>query len=346
MGRRWESVQERMVKLLSHYRRRIAEKGVRGIISSRYSRYKARCLRYINEVLVPEIAQRTWDFSGHVSLPDLSSSVHIGRLRYIQSIYEAPECRNPDRLAHHLLSPPLRWLSRLQAKTQLSKLRGPFYYYLIARTKYYDQVFTDAIDRNIDCIVNIGCGTDTRAYRFAEQLKSNGIRVVECDQKASITAKQQLAKRIWQTDHVTYVSVDLNDHGWPDLEHCLDAIPCTALVMLEGVSPYINGTSFDKFLKILVVKLHPGSVVAYDSKMRGFGFWSNPQRESRFRLPATKHDIIAYHEALGYRVQHLELSSELSVRVLRNFATFHTCPYAEDVLLKLSIPARTEETAN
>src|SRR5262249_62368508 len=98
----------------------VAGKGVREIISSHYSWYKARCLRYINEVLVPEIAQRTWDFSGHVSLPDLSSSVHIGRLRYIQSIYEEPECRNPDRLEHHLLSPPLRWLSSLQAKTQRS----------------------------------------------------------------------------------------------------------------------------------------------------------------------------------------------------------------------------------
>jgi len=287
-------------------------------------------LRYIYRA---RFVQRAWGFSGHLAMPDLSSSVHVGKLRYIQSIYEAPECRNPDTLIPYLLSPPLRWLSRLQAKTQLSKLRkNPFYYYIIARTRYYDQVFTDAIDSNIGCIVNIGCGTDTRAYRFAEQLKFHGIKVVECDQAASIAVKQQLAKRMWQTDHVTYVSVDLNDHGWPDLEHCLDAIPCAALVMLEGVSPYINGISFAQFLSFLVVKLHPGSVVAYDYKMQG------SYNGNLFRLPATKHNVIAYHEALGYRVQHLELSSGLASRLLGNFATSHTCSFAEDALIKLTIP--------
>jgi O-methyltransferase involved in polyketide biosynthesis len=201
-------------------------------------------------------------------------------------------------------------------------------------------VFTDAIGSNIGCIVNIGCGMDTRAYRFAEQLKFHGTKVVECDQAASIAIKQQLAKRKWPTDYVTYDSVDLNNHGWTDLEHRLDAISCPALVMLEGVSPYINGTSFDQFLNFLVAKLHPGSVVAYDYKMRGFDVGD------LFRLPATKHDVIAYHDALGYRVQHLELSSELSSRLLGNFATFNACSFAEDGLLKLTIPARTEETAN
>jgi methyltransferase (TIGR00027 family) len=286
------------------------------------------------------LVQRAWDFSGHLALPNLSNSVHVGRLRHIQSKYETPECRNPDPLIHDLLPAPLRWLSTLQAKTQLSKLhKNPFYYYLIARTRYYDQVFNDAIDSNLGCIVNIGCGTDTRAYRFAEQLKFRGIKVVECDQAAFITIKQQLARRIWQTDHVTYVSVDLNDPGWPDLEHCLDAIPRAVLVMLEGVSPYINGVSFDRFLKLLVVKLHSGSVVAYDYKIQGIDV--SDSNGNLFRLPATKHDVIAYHDTLGYRVQRLELSWELSSRLLRNFATSHTCSFAQDGLLKLTIPART-----
>jgi methyltransferase (TIGR00027 family) len=214
----------------------------------------------------------------------------------------------------------------------------PFYYYLIARTRYYDQVLSNAIDSNIGCIVNIGCGADTRAYRFAEQLKSHGIKMVECDQATSIAIKQQLASRQWQTDHVTYVSVDLNDHGCSNLEHRLDAIPCPALVMLEGVSPYIQATSFNRLLQFLVVKLRPGSVVAYDYKMRGFDGGEN---RNVFRLPVTKHDVIAYHEALGYRVQHLELSSELSSRLLGDFTTSHAGSFGEDGLLKLTLPQRT-----
>jgi O-methyltransferase involved in polyketide biosynthesis len=199
-------------------------------------------------------------------------------------------------------------------------------------------VFSNAVDSNIGCIVNIGCGTDTRAYRFAEQLKYHGIKMVECDQATSITIKQQLASRLWQTDHVTYVSVDLNDQGWSDLEHCLDAISRPAFVMLEGVSPYIQATSFNQFLRFLIVKLHPGSVVAYDYKMRGFDGGEN---RNLFRLPATKHDVIAYHEALGYRVQHLELSSELSSRLLGNLASSHAGLFGQDGLLKLTLPERT-----
>jgi O-methyltransferase involved in polyketide biosynthesis len=82
-------------------------------------------------------------------------------------------------------------------------------------------------------------------------------------------------------------------HRWPDFEHCLEAI--TALVMLEGVSPYIKAASFDQFLRFLVVKLHPESIVAYDYKIQGH----DDQAGNLFRLPVTKHDVIAYHERLG-----------------------------------------------
>ena len=247
-------------------------------------------------------------FSGQLALPDLSNSIGIAKKRYIQSAYETPEYRNPDTLIRDLLPPPVRWLSMLQAKLQLSKLRrDPFYYYLIARTKHYDQVFTDAIYNKINYIINIGCGTDTRAYRFGAELKMRGIKVLECDQAESIAIKQQLANRTWQTDHVAYVSLDLNDSAWPQLECRLDKIHSAVLVMLEGVSPYIDEISFSQFLRFLAVKLNPESVIAYDYKIRSASDEPGGPTKRLFRLPTTKNDVIAYHEALGYRVEHLEV---------------------------------------
>jgi methyltransferase (TIGR00027 family) len=311
-------------RFVQHIRRTLAE-----------PKLIVRCIYWAPD----RFAQRVYDFSGHPVLPNLSCSADVGHMRYIQSIYERPELRNPDTLIRELVPPPLRWTTRRHAKFFLSKFHEePFYYYLIARTRYYDEVFSNAIESNIGCIVNIGCGSDTRAYRFAKQLRSHGIKMVECDQATSIAVKQQLASRRWQTDHVTYVSVDLNDNEWPDLEHRLDAIPCPALVMLEGVSPYIQATSFNRLLHFLVVKLHPGSVVAYDYKMQGFDVGDS--NRNLFRLPATKHEVIAYHEALGYRVQHLELSSELSSRLLGDFASSHACSFGQDGLLKLALPER------
>ena len=288
------------------------------------------------------LIQRASEFAGQLTLPDLSNSVGIAKSRFIQSVYETPEYRNPDTLVRHLLPTPLRWLSLLQGKIQLSKLRQyPFYYYLVARTKYYDDVFTNAISRNITYIINIGCGTDTRAYRFAAELKLKGIKVLECDQANSIAVKQQLAKRRWHTDHVTYISLDLNADEWPELEHRLDRILSPALVMLEGVSPYIEEPSFVRFLNFLATKLNPESIIAYDYKIRNDTDGLDVGRHGKrlFRLPAAKNDVIAYHEALGYKVQHLELSSEISSRLLPNLASSQAPFFFEDGLLKLIVPA-------
>jgi methyltransferase (TIGR00027 family) len=291
---------------------------------------------------VISFVQRSLGLLGTQTLPDLSNSVGVAKLRYIQSVYEAPDYRNPDTLIRHLLPPPLRWLSGLQAKIQLSKLRGyPFYYYLIARTKHYDQVFADAIHGNIGCIINIGCGSDTRAYRFAEALKLRGVTVLECDQAESIAAKKRLANRTWPTDHVTYVAIDLNDDAWSGLEDHLCKISSAALVMLEGVSPYVDEMSFARLLNFLAVKLKPGSIVAYDYKIqvtsdnRSIGCLD----KKLFRLPAPKGHVIAYHEALGYEVQRVELSAELSSRLLPNLPGAEAV-FAEDGLLRLAVPSQ------
>ena len=65
-----------------------------------------------------------------------------------------------------------------------------------------------------------------------------------------------------------------------------------------------------------------------------------------FGLPATKNDVVAYHEALGYKVEHLELSSELVSRFLPNLPISHTPSFAEDGLLKLAVPSKATAPAN
>jgi methyltransferase (TIGR00027 family) len=279
--------------------------------------------------------------SGRPIVPDQSNSVVVATLRYIQSLYEAQEYRNPDTFVRDLLSPPRRWLGALQAKLQLTRLQAnPFYFYLVARTRYYDQIFRDAISDNINFIINIGCGTDTRAYRFAEELREKRISVLECDQPQSIYIKQRLAKRKWYTGHVTYVSIDLNDSSWPNLQYQLVQIPSAALVVLEGVSNYIAKESFTQFLKFIAAKLHVGSRVAYDYKIQRIADddqYSCSGSRKLFRLPAAKKDIVAFHQALGYELKHMELSSDLSLRLLPDIMRTNARLYAEDCLLQLIV---------
>src|ERR1700720_4135592 len=122
-----------------------------------------------------------------MKLPSSSALMYVARLRHIQSVHETPERRNPDTLVRHFIPWSQRWRSAWIGRAKLAKLREqPIYYYLVARTKYYDQVVEDAVSAGVQQIVIVGCGSDTRAYRFQRLLRSKGVRVLECDQPKDI----------------------------------------------------------------------------------------------------------------------------------------------------------------
>ncbi len=266
--------------------------------------------------------------------------MRLSQLRYIQSAYEVAQFRNPDTLAGDLLS----WLERrvcdLRGSMMLSRLRAqPFYYYVLARTLYYDAVFVDAIYRDFGYIINIGCGGDTRAYRFAHLLKQNGLRVLECDQPEAIRSKQEIAAQLWRIDHVDYQPIDLNGTSWLELAAWLaEHGDAKALVMLEGVSPYVDEVAFGGFLDFLADRLPPGSHVAYDFKVQGFveDFGRSDTVRCPFRLPSLGREIIAYHEARQFHVEHIELSAELSQRLLPELAMAGLSLFREDGLVRLT----------
>lgn len=251
-------------------------------------------------------------------LPNLCRMLNVSELRYIQSRWEPASGRNPDVLAGTLIPAVRRLACALRASLLMTGLRArPFYHYLLARTKYYDAIFLDAVHGGAGCIVNIGCGADTRAYRFAPLLREKGVRVLECDQPEAIRTKQKIATRHWRTDHVRYIALDLHDNRWAGLRLALDDNGGSpALVMIEGVSPYVRAASFEAFLRFLAGLLQPDSVLAYDFKIAGTVDPVPCPVRDPFRLPAQRAQVAAYHAALGFGLRHMELSSELSRRLV------------------------------
>ena len=270
-----------------------------------------------------------------------SGSMLTAEWRYIQSMHETSDLRNPDSLVRNFLPILRRWRYALLSQNKLSNLRSlPFYYYLVARTKYYDRVFLDAISDHVQFIINVGCGFDTRSYRFEHVLKQNGVKVLECDQPEAISDKQQMTKRLGTFDHVDYVSIDLNDNTWPDFECWLAKNNKTkALVLMEGVSPYVNVETFRHFLGFLARELPVGSRVAYDFKLVGvkddFGLVGRTQRP--FRLTSIREEVISYHRELGYRLDHIERSSELSMRLLTGLGKSGAPLFTEDAFVQLVV---------
>ena len=273
-----------------------------------------------------------------MTLPESTNLMFVARLRYIQSVHEPPEWRNPDRLVRHFIPFFERCRLAWAGQEEASKLReNPFYYYLVARTKYYDEVLSEAVADGVQSIVNVGCGTDTRAYRFSHLFKHRGMRILECDRPEAIHAKQRIAKRWPAAQQVDYLPIDLNVDTWPDLARWLENQPGKTLVLMEGVSPYIDDVSFGRFLSFLSSTLAAGSQVAYDFKIQGahddFGREGRTQRP--FRLPIANADVAAFHEAHGLQLEHLELSSELCARLLPGVVKSAISSFAQDALVRL-----------
>jgi methyltransferase (TIGR00027 family) len=265
----------------------------------------------------------------------------VAESRYIQSLHETSELQNPDRLAGQFLPLLRRWRCRWLSHSKVALLRtNPFYYYLAARTRYYDKIFLDAIADHVQYIINVGCGVDTRAYRFEHVLRQNGVKVLECDQPQAIQVKQGMANRVGNCGHVTYLSVDLNDDTWQDFEDWLvKHKTAKALVLIEGVSPYVNTETFRGFLNFLASNLLRGSRVAYDFKLRGIAdeFGRVGRTEKPFRLGGERAEITAFHEQLGFRLEHFERSADLTVRVLANHEKPRHPLFLEDALIQLEV---------
>lgn len=268
----------------------------------------------------------------------------VARLRYIQSVHEPPEWRNPDTLVRHFIPFVERCRLAWASHQDVSTLReNPFYYYLVARTKYYDQVLNEAVADGVKSIVNIGCGTDTRAYRFSDLFRHRGVRVLECDQPEAIRAKKRIVQRWQQSQHVEYLPIDLNADTWPELVYWLKNQPGRTLVLMEGVSPYIDDVSFGRFLSQLAGTLAAGSQVAYDFKIEGahddLGREGRTQRP--FRLPTASADIAAFHEAHGLQLERLERSCELCARLLPGVEKSAVSSFTQDALVRLRASSRT-----
>jgi methyltransferase (TIGR00027 family) len=273
--------------------------------------------------------------------PDLFHSLYVARLRYIQSIHESSERRNPDTLVRRLLPLIRRWRDAWLGTEDLAMLRAdPFYYYLVARTRYYDKVFNDAISVGVQRIFSIGCGSDTRPYRFEAMLRSSGVQVLECDLQNAIQAKRRIVRRWPGAERVEYLSLDLNEEAWPDLSRRLgDEAGADTLVIMEGVSPYVNESNFHRFLSLLGSKLRAGSQLAYDFKLRGVkeGFGRVGRTQRPFRLPADRDELEALHLKHRLRLTGFERSSELCARLLPDAARPAASRFAEDALVRLEV---------
>ena len=182
------------------------------------------------------------------------------------SYYEKDQYyKSSDSIAPLLLPSQLKFLIRYETvRTLFRKILEGTYEYVIARTKYIDIIFNDAIRMGCEQIVIFGAGFDSRSIRLNNNDK---IKIFELDSEVTQKAKlNQLEKRgIKVRENVIYVPVDFNkesaeekllQHGFEPNKRCL--------FILEGLTMYLNEDVVAEIFNLIRRLSASGSLILFD----------------------------------------------------------------------------------
>jgi methyltransferase (TIGR00027 family) len=174
-----------------------------------------------------------------------------------------------DYLAEIFLPAQYRFFMRFKrirdrARAQLSMAMPGMNEYIIARTRFFDSLFREALRRLVPQIVLLGAGYDSRPYRFAAENK--GTRIFELDaaptQERKI--KQLKSASISIPEGVKFVPVNFRSERLKEvLEKAGFSSQERALFLWEGVSYYLEREAVGETLEF-AGRAQAESVFAFD----------------------------------------------------------------------------------
>lgn len=175
-----------------------------------------------------------------------------------------------DDLAECFLPSNFRFFLRFKnirayTKAKLAAFLPGLNEYIIARTAYFDSLFTEALKERIPQIVLLGAGYDSRSYRFEKLIQETKIyeldiaptqaRKLKCLKKAKIAVPQP----------VSFVPIDFNQESLQQvLEKAGFLNQQKTLFIWEGVSYYLDPESVEATLAFFSQTSPPENILAFD----------------------------------------------------------------------------------
>ncbi len=211
----------------------------------------------------------------------------IAAHRAIESSKDLNERICHDPFAHRFLPPGFTVIGESEIPEKIAlkifmDLVPGFHEFFLARTRYIDDYLQCFLSNDLEQLVILGAGYDSRAYRF-DALK-NGIKIFEIDHPATQTIKKEKLLEIFKTlpDHVTFVPVDLrkDELGFSLYENGYDHRLKT-LFIWEGVTMYIDQQAVDEMLVFISKNSGKGSAVIFDYTYPDVINGSNERKEAK-----------------------------------------------------------------
>lgn len=188
--------------------------------------------------------------------------------RAISSLERDPCYRSNDWVARSLLPNFLRLLIRIPFAGRLLikafATKGS-YEYAIARTKYIDAVFSQALADGFAQILLFGAGFDTRALRFQGEARQT--RIFELDAPATQQAKigQYQKRHLSIPSNLVFVPIDFDKESLTvKLDQAGFKRDARSLFILEGVLMYLQPQSIDQTFQTIRELAGAGSEVVFD----------------------------------------------------------------------------------
>jgi methyltransferase (TIGR00027 family) len=192
----------------------------------------------------------------------------VALARAAAAIDERKEIKGPDNLAAIFLSEDVRTLleDNTRIKSMLAGSAPGMYEYIVARTRYFDDIVQQALSNHTSQIVILGAGYDTRAYRFKD-LIGNTTKIFELDIPTTQARKMDVLKQhhISIPEQLTFVPIDFTTQT-------LDAVlprygyepRQKSLFVCEGLSYYLFKKDMDDMLLSIKNGSPTGSAVCFD----------------------------------------------------------------------------------
>jgi methyltransferase (TIGR00027 family) len=170
-----------------------------------------------------------------------------------------------DPLAESMLRARGRLAARSLRRWPLTRYaRSPTFSFLAARTRFFDDEVTRALDDGIDQVAIIGAGYDSRAWRLARP----GVHFFEVDHPATQRDKRLRAP----TDGPTYVPADLSRESLAELLPAAGfRIGTPSVFVIEGLTMYLTEVAVTAMLSALAEVSGSGSRMAVNFTVSGGG---------------------------------------------------------------------------
>ena len=139
------------------------------------------------------------------------------------------------------------------------------YEFMIARTAFFDRIFAQALTANLEQVVLLGAGYDSRPYRFKELIQAT--RIFEVDALPTQQRKQACLQQagISISPHISFVPINFETDSLQEVLLAADLRrESRTLFIWEGVSYYLSGAAVDNVLACVRSLSPAGSSIGFD----------------------------------------------------------------------------------